>query len=581
MENNNASAPDLEPKEGSEALATKPEPAPGKIAVNSQGVEVSKWSIRKKIWEHMEEKDLVNFPRPCTNRIPNFVDASIAADKMAELDEFKKARTVKINPDKPQEHARFLTLEAKKTLLVPTPRLRTGLFNRITPPEDANKEILRKCSTALGVKEHSKKISLKDKVTIDLVVVGSVAVSKEGFRLGKGEGFADLEYAMMATMEAVSPDTVVVTTVHDDQIVEIPEELVEDHDLTVDYIITPTQVIKTGCKRPKPTGIIWSDLEYEKLYRIPVLRKLREFERDNGKDVRLKGQDQDDDDFEERMDQERRERGYRGRGGRGGMRRPFRSRRGGIRMGGRPRRYRQDDSADQGDESNKENAEESNDNEGGSGGERGGRRRRFYRNRGYRRNKPSRQSESELSDGVERGDHEGEDDIKENRRPPPRQRRFRNRRGMGRRSDNSGDNTASDGENRRSDGDENRPPRPRRPRIETSPDGVVFVGGISRRLRVSEFKMEMRGCDVHPVRLVWRGGRGFAFLHFQSADNANTAVKALAGLEIDGRELNVELARQDNRPRRKGRNPKEVGSSESANQESVGSSDVAVEGAER
>ena len=67
-------------------------------------------------------------------------------------------------------------------------------------------------------------------------------VCTPGFRIGKGEGFADLEYAMMATMEAVGPDTIVVTTVHDDQVVDIPEELVEDHDLTVDYIVTPTQV---------------------------------------------------------------------------------------------------------------------------------------------------------------------------------------------------------------------------------------------------------------------------------------------------------------------------------------------------
>ena len=335
-------------------------------------------------------------------------------------------------------------------------------------------------------------------------------------------------------------------------------------------------MIETGCKRPKPKGIIWANLEYEKLYRIPVLRKLRDLEREAGKDVRLKGQEVEDDDFEERMDQERRERGYRGRGIRGGPgRRPYRARRGGGRFGGR-RRYRQDDSADQGDESNKENAEESNDN--GEGGERGGRRRRQYRNKGFRRSNKPRQSESELSDGAG-GEHEG-DEGKENRRPP--RRRFRNRRGMGSRSGNSQDNT-SDGENRRSDGDDNRAPRaPRRPRIETSPDGVVFVGGISRRLRVSEFKVEMRNNDVHPVRLVWRGGRGFAFLHFQSADNASTAVKALCGLEIDGRELNVELARQDNRPRQRNRrNPKEAGSSESANQESVGSSDVVVEGGER
>ena len=63
-----------------------------------------------------------------------------------------------------------------------------------------------------------------------------------GYRIGKGEGFADLEYAMMATMGAVGADTVVVSTVHDDQVVEIPEGLVEEHDLTVDYIVTPTQV---------------------------------------------------------------------------------------------------------------------------------------------------------------------------------------------------------------------------------------------------------------------------------------------------------------------------------------------------
>ncbi|KAK7442093.1 hypothetical protein BaRGS_00040535 [Batillaria attramentaria] len=322
MENNNSSAADVEPKQASEAPPSK-QVDPGKTALDSSGVEVSKWSIRKKIWDHLEENDLVNFPRPCHNRIPNFVDAAVAADKAAELDVFKSARTVKINPDKPQEHARFLTLEADKTLLVPTPRLRTGLFNKITPPEDAKGDFEEMfhgfglCSS-LGVKEHSKRISLKDKVTIDLVIVGSVAVSKEGYRIGKGEGFADLEFAMMATMEAVGPDTIVVTTVHDSQVVEIPEALVEDHDLTVDYIVTPTQVIATGCKRPKPQGVIWANLDYEKLYRIPVLRKLRDLEREAGKDVRLRGQEADDDEFEERMDQERRERGYRGRGGRGG-----------------------------------------------------------------------------------------------------------------------------------------------------------------------------------------------------------------------------------------------------------------------
>lgn len=134
-----------------------------------------------------------------------------------------------------------------------------------------------------------------------------------GWRIGKGEGYADLEYAMMVSMGAVHEGTPVVTIVHDcqvrpadlllaslpatlgvgardtcsssclplesivdagfllggpcchltvsshpGQVVDIPEALLEDHDLTVDYILTPTRVITTGCARPKPTGIVWS-----------------------------------------------------------------------------------------------------------------------------------------------------------------------------------------------------------------------------------------------------------------------------------------------------------------------------------
>lgn len=43
-----------------------------------------------------------------------------------------------------------------------------------------------------------------------------------------------------------------------DQVIDIPEALLEGHDLTVDYILTPTRVIATGCARPKPAGVVWS-----------------------------------------------------------------------------------------------------------------------------------------------------------------------------------------------------------------------------------------------------------------------------------------------------------------------------------
>ena len=55
---------------------------------------------------------------------------------------------------------------------------------------------------------------------VDLVVVGSVAVDRRtGRRIGKGEGFADLEWALAASNHggAVSKNTLVATTVHDCQ----------------------------------------------------------------------------------------------------------------------------------------------------------------------------------------------------------------------------------------------------------------------------------------------------------------------------------------------------------------------------
>lgn len=39
-----------------------------------------------------------------------------------------------------------------------------------------------------------------------------------GFRIGKGEGYADMEYGMMASMGAVDESTQVVTVVHDCQV---------------------------------------------------------------------------------------------------------------------------------------------------------------------------------------------------------------------------------------------------------------------------------------------------------------------------------------------------------------------------
>lgn len=410
------------------------------IDASDLGPEAIKWDYREKVWDHIELKSLANFPRPVHHRIPNFKGAEVASDKAATLEIFQKARTVKINPDKPQQEARFKTLEAHKNLLVPTPRLKSGLFNKIVPPADANKEILRKCSVSIGIKEYGVPLDLEDKVKIDLIIVGSVVVSQKGYRIGKGEGFADLEYAMMRAMGAVDENTPIVTIVHDCQVLDIPDRLKEDHDLTVDYIVTPTRIIECE-KQKKPDGIIWSKLYPEKLEQVPILKILREKEEKAGKDVTL-GVAPDP---------------------------PAGA------------------TGDDGSEAKRHNDRDNN--------RRYGRRRPYRRGRRFRgpRRRSERESESKSDSRDE--DHEG-------------------------------------GSKRRQ----------RKPRNQRNSEPAIYVGSLPRSLRVSEFKAKIREKNVNPMRVVWRGNNGFAFLMFQEEAELNKALENLSGLKIDDKEIKVDMS---------------------------------------
>lgn len=141
---------------------------------------VTKFNIRRDVWEYLEKNNLVNFPRPVYGRIPNFKGCEEAAAKVAELDVYKSAQNVKVNPDKPQEPVRFSVLEHHKNLFVPVPRLKAGLLKHIRLPENAIKDDIRKCVSRRGIDEAGTDIGLDDATKIDLVVLGSVAVTREG-----------------------------------------------------------------------------------------------------------------------------------------------------------------------------------------------------------------------------------------------------------------------------------------------------------------------------------------------------------------------------------------------------------------
>ena len=234
-----------------------------------KGSGIEKARIRQRIWRLLEEKNVARFPRPVFGRIPNFVGAELAAQRLRSLPEYQKAETVFCNPDSPQRPVRENALVDGKVLVMATPRLKSGLL--LLEPGRIPKKALRRASTIRGAFQWGRKIQPWD-VEIDLKVVGSVAVSPEGARLGKGHGYSDLEYAILLECGAIKSDTPIITTVHDLQVVdEIPTG---PNDVPVDIIVTPTRTIRAARKLPRPGGIDWEALSPEKLREIPLLSEL-------------------------------------------------------------------------------------------------------------------------------------------------------------------------------------------------------------------------------------------------------------------------------------------------------------------
>jgi len=201
---------------------------------------MAKENVRMRIWRLMEEKGIATFPKPIFHRIPNFIGAEKAAQKLRELPEYKAAKVIFCNPDSPQRPVREIALKDEKTVVMATPRLKKGFL--VLDPKTIPKNRIFGASTIHGAFKHGRSIE-PSRVKIDLFVAGSVAVSLDGGRLGKGRGYSDQEYAILKNAGSLSQEAIVVTTVHDVQIVEkIPRD---EWDIPVDIVVTPSKIMRT------------------------------------------------------------------------------------------------------------------------------------------------------------------------------------------------------------------------------------------------------------------------------------------------------------------------------------------------
>lgn len=232
-------------------------------------------SLRKQIWTMLKETGIaVDDP---FNEIPNFVGAEAAAANLRKMEIWKRARVVKCNPDHAQIPVRRMALEDGKLLYMAVPQLVDEMcFVEVTAESLEN--IGKKATDAEtweGALKYGRPVSFEEMVHIDLAVVGCVAVTLEGSRIGKGGGFADLEFGILRHYKLVDKDTSILTTVPDEVIVDLALIPLQEHDTFLNYIITPKAVYPIDNKRQQPSGIHWESVQPDQLEEIPILKKLQ------------------------------------------------------------------------------------------------------------------------------------------------------------------------------------------------------------------------------------------------------------------------------------------------------------------
>ena len=254
---------------------TRSAPRHDRDAGGPADVLAAKAALRADVWSAMQAAKVARFPG-APGRIPNFTGAERAAERLRGLPEWRAASTVKANPDSAQLPVRQRALEDGKTVYMAVPRLaKPEPFFMLDP--DHLDQRPRKAASISGASRSARLVTLDELSPVDLVVMGCVAAGEDGARLGKGGGFADLEFALATAAGLIGPNTVTVTTVHELQLRPPGVIPLTTHDVPLDFVVTPDRVIDCRARhalRP-PAAICWDDLTEDKIAAIPLLTALR------------------------------------------------------------------------------------------------------------------------------------------------------------------------------------------------------------------------------------------------------------------------------------------------------------------
>jgi 5-formyltetrahydrofolate cyclo-ligase len=178
-----------------------------------------------------------------------------------------------VPPDQAQLQVRVNAIMDGKRLIMATPGLRDGFY--LLHKGEIKARDWQQAARSSGVRRFGKRLNTarQEIGTIDLMATGAVAVDLQGGRIGKGSGYFDLEYMILREIGSVDEQTPVVALVDDLQVRDrVP---MEEKDVAMDFICTPTRVITIERRLARPSQIPWDLLPEKALKGMRPLKELR------------------------------------------------------------------------------------------------------------------------------------------------------------------------------------------------------------------------------------------------------------------------------------------------------------------
>jgi 5-formyltetrahydrofolate cyclo-ligase len=205
--------------------------------------------------------------------IPTFPGQNKAAERLRGLAIYQRAGTIMVPPDQAQLQVRVNALMEGKRLIMATPGLRDGFY--LLRKGEIKARDWMQAARSSGVRRFGKRLGTtrQEIGAIDLMATGAVAVDLRGGRVGKGSGYFDLEYMILQEIGSVNEGTPIIALVDDFQVRE--EVPMQEKDVAVDFICTPTRVIQIERRLERPSKILWDLLAERSIKGMRPLKELR------------------------------------------------------------------------------------------------------------------------------------------------------------------------------------------------------------------------------------------------------------------------------------------------------------------